>query len=189
MNRNLVDERMQDKRIPLLPSLADRRNRRIRILCIVLGVLLLPPVCGYWYLDYLFNGDHRVAMLKIDRHRKLEIRADNFANYASSIWCHLITDGKVSSDLGTLGYSKDTDDLRFQLLKSNDASIVAIVEQSNPDVILLLHNFNTGQTYTEHDASNYNDDENELRQLRQAYSKVNLVLSRSVSPERKALIW
>ncbi len=177
MNRNLIDERRQDKRVPLVPSKVKRRKKLVFILWMIVNTILIIAIViigVHRFLVYTFTGDHRVALLTIDKDRQLDIRMENFADPMAGVWCRIIEKGKLLDVYGSLGYTKGSKTLSFQLLKSKDSSVIAVVEQSKPSDVLFLYDFisNTAGASFNSDSPSVNSS---LAKLQEQYPNLRIV--------------
>jgi hypothetical protein len=96
------------------------------------------------------SSDYHVQTLEINAARKVRITAASWSEVSQPL-CSEILDGREvvceRTHIGCISHSTSTSDLRFALLTSDDRDIVALVEQSSPDVVLMLHRFSTGENY------------------------------------------
>lgn len=178
----------QSRAIKRVPTKSDWRMLKINVAGLTLLILcpLLLAVGVHRYLYSTFNGSHRLAVLEMDEHRKVELWTENFNDPtgAGTVTYKLIIDGKLGV-MGLLGYLGGNEGQSFRLLQSKDSSVAAIVEKSNSDVVLFLYDFNTKS-----DCTNLESDSSAVRS---AFSKLsdkypNLIMAKDAPIERELLI-
>jgi hypothetical protein len=88
-----------------------------------------------------------LGTLAVDRSRSVRLWSDpqSWDGPQQFVSFEVLVDGKPVRS-GTLGVinAPSVEDLKFALIASADRNLVAVVERSNPDVVLMLHEFLSG---------------------------------------------
>lgn len=108
------------------------------------GILLL--VCSVH-----FGWTYRVAMVDCGRGRTIEVRAPWWSEIALPLE-YMPRQGRHrefpnSSFFGAMSYRTQIKDLAFTALKSGEEDLIALTEAANPEVVLVLHDFQKGWTW------------------------------------------
>lgn len=142
---------------------------------LVIAWIIAPPPDEYY----------DVQTLDLDAKRKVRITAASGWEGAQPLYSEIL-DGSVvvSPRQHVLGFTiHPTSELYFAIIASHDKDFIAVVEKSNPNVILMFHRFSTGEHFPGNESlwSEYYDRMNGiLDYLRRDIGRNELVLSHQV---------
>jgi len=125
--------------------------KRSDIVAVLIG---LCAIAFAWAFDTggcgCSDADYLVQTLEVDASRRVRVTAASCWEISQPLCSEILDGNEVVSapcHIGCIGDSTSTSDLHFALLMSNDHDIIALVEESSPDVVLMLHRFSTGENY------------------------------------------
>jgi hypothetical protein len=152
-----------------------------------------PLIVGAGILAVLwpwpFYDVYHVELIKVDDSYVIELTADVFWERSQAIYFEVHENGRSLHHYRVLGFTNEPPgDLDFRLLATPDRSFFAIVESSNPDVVLMFFDTSTrerwpgtgGPPWDQH----YIRMNNLIDKLRQHYPTRDLVLSHQVPGNR-----
>jgi len=148
----------------------------------VAGVGLL---LGVWVVRtyYPFDGTSHLETFRFADARVIELRASVFCDNGCVIYYRV--PGFI--DRHAMGYTSESPgSLKFSVLTAEGGALVAVVEASAPEVVLLLHDFERNdswpyQGHTEHHTERLARGEALLRRLVSEHPKSDCVLSHHVT--------
>lgn len=160
-----------------------------KLLVIGLGAVGLVVV-GLVGLMFWMGGYSKVTTLSCGDSRSIKLSTSNFWDPLPDLY-YQVHDGESAllrymSFVGCTEHDVNPRDLRYQCIVSADHSVVGVVVQSDPDVVLALYDFGSGKTWP----SNWNTpwDEHKrqatemLAALQAAYSDRQFRLLGEVEP-------
>jgi hypothetical protein len=155
-----------------------------------IGVILTALIVLAIFLLYPCGNTH-VATIKIDENRSIVISAEDCWEISEGLSYQIAASSIITQFGGTTEF---LDDLEFIVFKAEKSTLVAIVEASNPDVVLILHDFRDGNSWPfRHDTENYAEaqarGESMLLRIKKEYPNKQLILSSQVPGNRKLKIY
>lgn len=129
------------------------RRTWAKVVCAVIAVILaVPSIFMIWLIGIIQCGwTFHVATLDCGQNRSIEIRAP--------YWCELNQSLHYQPRQGhkkLLRYDnyigstrKLPKQLKFAAVRSGDSNIVAVVEETNPEVVLVIHDFKRDWSWPE----------------------------------------
>jgi len=154
---------------------------------VLLIVLFAVPIV--LLLSWVFKDAYHVHTIRVDDTYSIELTAAAFWEVSQPVYFEIYKDGDSLQHRTALGYTNEsTRDLDFELLTTPDRSMFAIVERSNPDVVLMFFDAeagivwpgNGGPPWDQHDARM----NRVLDRLRRHFPERNLILSAEVPGNR-----
>jgi hypothetical protein len=120
----------------------------ILIAILTLPVLLALCIYGSDLVTCLLNGHMTVGDIDAGNAREFRILADCNWEVSCPLMYEVLENGDVLQPLDDFGFTTaDVSTLRFRTLMANDGNLVAVVEPEAPDVLLIVHDFSTGDSW------------------------------------------
>lgn len=146
-------------------------------LILFLALVLVAGASCHWDDKFV------VKSLPVGDDRSIIVVADSSYEISRTIYYQVkIGEKVVVSTCRICQAAKDPDSLNFKILSASSGNLIALYEETNPERILALHEFNKGMSWPRgaHDEWSEEIDkrgERLLQQLRQEYPNSNLRLS------------
>jgi len=140
------------------------------------SLMLLFSACQW-------NREYVLKRLPAGENRSIIILADTGAEITSTIFYQVkIGDQTVVSTYRICNAAKDPRSLSFKTLSASDGNLIAVYEETNPEKIVVLHDFSEGKSWPrgapeENDAASTGTGERLLKKLQQEYANSNLTLN------------
>jgi hypothetical protein len=153
---------------------------------------LLFGVIGF-VVYFMFNnceGTYYIDTIQLSHDNFIEIRAEKSWEISQGLE-YRISGSNISSSFGRT--TESPDDLKLLAIEAESGNLVAIVEAANPDVVLILHDYQSGSSWpyrhkTENLRACLKRGEEMLKRLKSQNSMQNYVLSYHVPGNRKLKI-
>ena len=136
---------------------------------------------------YVFEDTYHIDTIHLSNGNKIEIRAEACWEISQSIEYRL-PGSSLTYRFG--GTNESPNKLKFRALEAENSNLVAIVESTNPDVVLILHDFKSENSWPyRYDSESWKKclerGEAMLLRMMAKHSNKNLVLSSRVPANRR----
>jgi hypothetical protein len=121
-------------------------QRTVLILFSLFVVLILGFVCYLGYALFI-QEQYVVTTLEAGPNRRIKILADTFYDNGQHFDYTVEVNNGVVVPRHIIGGGADHGTLVFSLVYSKDRNLVAVIEGSNPNIIYVLHDFSSGETW------------------------------------------
>jgi hypothetical protein len=114
---------------------------------IAAALLLCLALCaGLFTFVITPDGRHRLATLGVDDSRHIEITKSILHDRAAGVYYEVFVDGRSQGHRDFCGATQvSASALAFDLLRGDGGDLVAVVERSSPDIVLVLYRVSTGK--------------------------------------------
>ena len=90
------------------------------------------------------EGTSRMAVLRLSKGRSIEIRSAPSGEMSRAVYYKI----PGTQRFQVIGFTHHaTSNLQFETLRSGDGRLVAVVERSSPNVVLILHDYSTRSSW------------------------------------------
>ena len=123
-------------------EMSKRRLFKSRGSIALLALTLLALSACHWEPQYV------VKRLPVGENRSIIILAETAAEISTAIYYQVKVGEEIVVSLCVICYAaKDVDSLNFKILSASGGNLIAAYEETDPERILLIHDFSSGESW------------------------------------------